>query len=355
MIGSSDDRKRIKQGRSQLSAAVHPSAFDARPQQTMRTKRPVTKRPKVVAKGASQKRAVVYSQRISGAKPGDQFLVEAQPVVKNNRLPYPTHASYTMVISTSKKGTSHQNKIAERIGPISVDNGFTCTQRSSGHRSPCESIKTGIVSVDQARTFYINLVLGQEARGVSTQYRKWKPSHRTKMLKRGFMEVRKYEAAMSCATCALTRGFTAYSPSRQPADARIKKLVSALSEFGLAEGSYSCYLRRAVPRLVCDWRSQGSFGSDPETAYNCEMRAFYADPQWDLKPCKQALGAQLWQLLVERGEDPSFAGACDELGDGRLRCGWGANHGTPGWCSGEAIYSLADRFWKIDPCTPARG
>lgn len=351
VVGSSDDNKRIKQGRSQLSAAVHSSEAEARSPKTMTTKSLVTKRPKVVAKGANHKPAVIYSQKITGARAGDQYLVEARPVLKNNGLPYPTHASYTTVISTTKKGTNHNNKIAERIGPVSVDNGFTCTQNSSGHKSPCGSVKTGVVSTDSSKSFYINLVVGQEARGIAPQYRKWKPSDRTKMLKKGFMRVRKYEGTMSCETCALTRGFSSYSPTKQPSDPRIKKLVSDLSEFGLTEGAYSCTLRRAAPRLVCDWKSSGSFGQG--ASYDCQMRAFYGG-SWDIKPCKEAIGAQLWALLGQRGDTPLSAGTCDEISGNRLKCNWSANHTTPLWCKGDAIYDLDKHTWKIDPCLPLR-
>jgi hypothetical protein len=84
------------------------------------------------------------------------------------------------------------------------------------------------------------------------------------------------------------------------------------------------------------------------------MRAFYADPQWDLNPCKEAIGAQLWALLDQRGDTPLSAGTCDEISGNRLKCNWSANHTTPLWCKGDAIYSLDDHSWRIDPCLPLR-
>lgn len=354
VVGSSDDRKRINQGRTQLSAVAYPSVADTRPLKTWNTKRRVTSRPKVVPKGAKFKDQVVYSQKIKGTSVGDQLLVDTNPWVKNNGLPYPTHATYEVVISKKRRGTKHNGKVAERVGPVSVSNGFTCTQNSSGHKSPCGVVKTGIISVKRTKPFFINLVIGQDAKGTAPQYNRWRPGHRTKILKRGSMRVRKFKGAMSCSSCELKRGSTSYSPTKQPADPRIRRLVSDLSDFGLRSGSYDCVSRRSAPRLICDWRSKGSFGPGADASYDCKQRALYLNPRWKINTCKEAIGAQLFQLLTLRGDVPRYAGSCSDISDNRLRCQWIANHGTERFCKGNAIYSLRDHKWRIDRCTPGK-
>lgn len=351
VVGSSDDDKRIMQGRSQLSAIVYDSeAAGGSPQQTRVTKALATKRPPVAAKGKSLKERVIYSQKITGAQAGDQYVVDAHPWVKNTDLPYPTRAQYWIVASDSPTGTKQNNRLTQRLGPVSVSNGFTCTHNASGHRSPCGTVKTGIISADNPQTFYVNLVLGQEARGVAPQYRRWRPSDRTKMLSRGFMRVREYQGVMSCKSCSDSHGFTYFTPDRPPVDPRIAKLVDELAGFDLTVGLYECFSNRGAAGFVCSWRATGSFlgGGD----YECRERAFYVNGDWRIKPCLEVVTAKLREIITSRGDRADFVGECGEIdANTGVSCRWLARDGATGEpCGGQATFSLDDDLWRIEPC-----
>lgn len=348
VVGSSNEQKKITQRRSQIAAALHPGA-DTASVNRWRTRNRLNRKPPVVAKGRNFKERVVYSQRLN-ASAGDVFLVEARPIVSNTHLPYPTHQHYSIVLSRDRTGTDHNNKIAERIGPPGVSNGFTCTRNSSGHSSPCAVTKTGVVTVRGGGNFFVNVVVGQEARGDSTEYKRWRSSHKTRMLKRGYLEVRKYHGAMSCTTCRLWRGFQTLTTSNPSGNRAVGDLVRKLDSHRIPQARYHCYGRRGSPDLVCEWRADGRMGVDP---YSCSMVAKHnRGGAWILTLCREALAADLADRLRNRGDLPGFTGGCGPISNNRYRCGWNANQGTPLRCNGDAIYHVGEQRWTIDACRP---
>lgn len=282
VVGTSDDRKRIRQGRSQLTAIVYPSEAAQRPRRSSLSRRPLVARPPVAAHGQSFRERVVYSQRIEDAKRGDQLVVEARPTVANGHLPYPTRAHYWIVASKHRRGTEQTKRLVEQPGDVAVANGFTCTRVRSAHQSPCPAIKTGVISVDRPGTFFVNLVIGQDARGVAPQYRKWRRSHRTRMLRSGFMRVRSFRGTMGCPTCRIHRGFFAFPSARPPADPRLPRLVEEIQGLGFPTGGYRCERKLNVP-LACIWRGRGRLGDLPR--FECKGRARFKGGRWHLRGC----------------------------------------------------------------------
>ena len=169
------------------------------------------------------------------------------------------------------------------------------------------------------------------------------------------MRVERYSGSSACKTCST--GWTNFSSVNRPSSGKPAKLVSQLAPFGITSGSYNCS-GRSGGSDVCAWRSEGRFGDSPK--YSCETRAKMRKgaKRFKLTVCKSALGAQLWDRLLNAKNpvDPNFAGSCKEQGDGDFKCKWfgdmmyGPQAGRG--CKGFGVYKISHHRWVIDPCRP---
>jgi hypothetical protein len=358
VVGAMNSSGRIKQGRAKLSSARHRPG-SAKPLTVWQTNRRATSKVPVVAKGRDPKRTVILSQRVSNLKTGDQLLVDARAMLGIGHLPYNALTRTEVILARKARSTRMNGKVADNSPRISAVNGFNCTLRSSGHPTPCDIRKTGVLSVkkNSKGPWFINVVAGQSAIGSAPMYNRWRPSHRAKVPKKGgWLRVERYRGSSSCSSCS-TGGWASFSRSRQPRSKKPQLLVQRLARFGITEGRYQCKRRKG---LICSWQAEGQFGNSPK--YTCQMKAWWLKKgnRWKLKVCKSALGAQLWgQLQVVNSVQPTYAGACQELKNGNFRCKWFAegfwSNGVEYWCKGEGTYLTDRHTWTIDPCRNLKG
>ena len=355
VIGSSDDSKRIHQGLAQLSS-VRYRPGDSNPSKTWRGGRTRKSMP-VVSKNSHIDRKVIYSARVSNLKAGDQLVVSARAQAAINRLPYNVFQRTEVVFAKSKSSTKAFGKVLDTTARVSASNGFNCTQKKSAHSKDCRIDKTGVLSVKERAKgpFFVNLVVGQQAIGFDGQTAKWRPGHSSTVQKGGYVRVERYSGSSACKTCAT--GWTNFSPNNRPNSGKPAKLISQLAPFGITSGSYNC-AGRTDGSYVCKWHSGGRFGNSPK--YNCETRATMPKgaKRFNIKACKEALAAQLWNELRNQREpvQPSFTGVCNKQGRGDYRCKWFGD-GVEGpiadkGCKGYGVYKLPEHRWVIDPCKP---
>jgi len=358
VVGSSDDDKRIHQGRSQLSSILFTGSD--RPERTYRRGTPYAKKLAVGPDDSASHPQVAYSLPLGGLRAGDQLVVEGRAVTGIGSLPYNV-TQRTSLIFTDKPGSVKPNgKIIETNPRLSADNGYGCTHGPSGHRNPCTIGKYGVISVKKSssKPWFVNFVVSQEASDVSPKASRWRPSDRVSISGAGYLLARKYRGTSTCADCAVggVGGFS-FSPDRRPAGKLFKRLVSSLGAFGITQGRYSCEGRSKGPdKLICKWHSDGTFSQSRR--YVCDSKAYLSRKNnWTIKVCKDALGAQLWHLLQDRGIEPTYAGACKQKGKHEFTCKWyakGERTSGPYFCRGYGRYSSKSHHWDIDPCRNER-
>ncbi len=354
VVGSSDDNKRIHQGLAQLSSVRYRGK--GKPSKVWRGGRARKTMP-VVPDGSKPKRTVIYSAKVSRLKAGDQLVVDARAQAAINRLPYNVFQRTEVVFAKTKKSTKAFGKPLDTTARVSASSGFNCTQKKSAHARNCDIRKTGVLSVKKnvKGPFYVNLVAGQQAVGIDTQTRRWRSGHSSRVQKGGYVRVERYSGSSACKTCST--GWTSFNAVNRPTSGKPAKLVSQLAPFGITSGAYNCS-GRSDGSYVCKWRSEGRFGDSPK--YSCETRATMRKKakRFKLKVCKSALGAQLWDRLlnVQNPVDPSFTGSCDEQNGGDFKCKWFGDmmHGPQAGkgCKGFGVYKLPEHRWVIDPCRP---
>ena len=97
---------------------------------------------------------------------------------------------------------------------------------------------------------------------------------------------------------------------------------------------------------------------DRSRRYVCDSKAYLGKKNnWSIKVCKDALGAQLWHLLQERGISPTYAGACKDKSKHRFVCKWyakGERASGPYFCRGYGRYSSKSHHWDVDACRNER-
>lgn len=355
VIGSSDDRKRIHQGLAQLSSARYRPG-DSKPSKTWRGGRTRKSMP-IVSSGSKVDREVIYSARVGNLKAGDQLVVSAQARTAIDRLPYNVFQRTEVVLAKSKRSTKAFGKVLDTTARASASNGFNCTQKKSAHSNVCRIDKTGVLSVKKKAKgpFFVNLVVGQQAIGISGRTAKWRPGQSSRVQKSGYVRVERYSGSSACKTCAT--GWTSFSPNNRPSSGKPSKLIAQLAPFGVTSGSYNC-TGRSDGSYVCKWRSEGRFGDGPK--YNCETRATMprGAKRFNLKACKDALASSLWNALLNKNDpvEPTFTGVCKKQGSGDYRCKWfgdgirGAIAGKG--CNGYGVYKLPEHRWVIDACKP---
>jgi hypothetical protein len=358
VVGSSDDNKRIHQGKGKLSA-VRYRPGDTKPKKRWRGGR-ATKRVPVVSKSAKIKRKVIYSAKVGKVRAGDQLVVDARVRTAIGHLPYNVFQRTEVVLAKSRKSTRAFGKATETTARISASNGLNCTQGKSGHSNVCTLRKGGVVGIKKGRKrpLFVNVVVGQHAIGTATQYRKWRPGQRSKVPKRGgYVRVERYRGG--CGGCAT--GLVRFSKSKRPSQRKPAKLVQQLSRFGIHRGKLSCFTRRHPRQYVCSWKSSGRIGSSPR--YRCHSKAWWRNKagRFKLKVCKDQLGAQLWNRLVHAKIPvaPSYTGACKEKKGRKFKCKW-FGEGVRGelagrYCKGYGRYDARKHTWRIDPCRDRKG
>ena len=355
VVGSSDDNRRIHQGRTQLSSVLFTGSD--KPVRTYRRGSPYKGKLKVGPDDSAGHPQVAYSLPLGGLRKGDQLIVEGKAVTGIGALPY-NITQRTSLIFTNRPGSVKPNgKIIETNPRLSADNGYGCTHGSSAHRNPCTVGKYGVVSVKKSskKPWYINFVVSQEASDVSPKASKWRSSDRVSISGAGYLSALKYRGTSTCSDCAIGGGSSfSFAPGKEPGSKLFKRLVSGIRSFGIDQGRYSCQRRSRGPsKLICKWHSDGSFGDSRK--YVCDSKAFLSKKNnWNIKVCKDALGAQLWHLLqVQQGISPTYAGACKEAGKHGYRCKWFAKGERPSgkyFCRGFANYSAKSHRWDIDNC-----
>jgi hypothetical protein len=355
VVGSSDDKKRIQQGLAKLNVVRHRPG-KGRPSKVWRGGR-ATKKVPIVREGGDIKRTVIYSAKVSRLKPGDQLVVDARARVGITHLPYNVFQRTEVVFANTKHSTKASGKVLGTTGRASASNGINCTQGGSAHARICDLRKSGVLSVSKKAKgpFYVNLVVGQQAIGIDSQTAKWRASHRGRVKKTGYVRVERYSGSSVCKTCST--GWTRFSAKDRPSSGKVVTLLNQLAPFGITSGSYNC-TGRSDGNYVCKWRSEGRFGKSPK--YKCETRATMrkGNKRFNLKVCKDALGAQLWNELFSTPTPvvPSFTGSCNEQKNGDFKCNWFGDAATGpkagGGCKGHGVYDRGKHRWKIDSCRP---
>jgi hypothetical protein len=355
VVGSSDDNGNIHQSLGKLSA-VRLRPADSRPKTTWRGGRATKKLP-VARKGGDLKKKVIYSAKIKKLKAGDQLVVDAKARTAIGHLPYNVFQRTELVLAKSRKSIKPFGKVAESTSRVSASNGINCTQKKSGHSNVCTIRKGGILSVKKGAKgpFFVNVVAGQSAVGTAPMYNRWRSGHVAKVPRRGgFVKVKRYRGSGSCRTCAT--GWTSFRAA-DPPSGKVSALVRQLAGFKIFSGQYNCKWRRDPVAYVCHWTASGRVGDSPR--YECSSKAWYRKKAKNFKinVCKDQLGAQLWNRLVNAKVPvaPSYAGACKDKGGGIYRCKWygegvtGALEGR--FCSGYGRYDTDRHSWRIDTCT----
>ena len=359
VVGSSDDNRRIHQGRGQLSSVLFTGSD--RPERTYRRGTPYERKLEVGPDDSDGNPQVAYSLPLGGLRAGDQLVVEGKAVTGIGSLPYNVTQRASLIFTNKPGSVKPNGKIIETNPRLSADNGYGCTHGSSGHQSPCTVGKYGVISVKKSssKPWFVNFVVSQEASDVTPKANRWRPSDRVSISGAGYLTAWKYRGVSSCADCAVGGvGTFSFSPERKPASRLFKRLVSGLSAFGITQGRYSCEGRSRGPdKLVCQWHSEGAFGQSRK--YLCDSKAYLSRKNnWTIKVCKDALGAQLWHLLQQRGIDPTYAGACQQQRKHAYRCKWyakGERTSGPYFCRGYGRYSSKTHRWDIDACRNERG
>jgi len=358
VVGSSDDKKRIHQGRSQLSSILFTGSDN--PERTYRRGTPYKKKLEVGPDDSASHQQVAYSLPLGGLRKGDQLVVEGKAVTGIGSLPY-NITQRTSLIFTNKPGSVKPNgKIIETNPRLSASNGYGCTHGPSGHRNPCTALKNGVVSVKKSskKNWFINFVVSQEASDVAPKASRWRPSDRVSISASGYLTALKYRGSSSCSTCSIGGGSSfSFAPDKPPGSKLFKKLVRGFNSFGITQGRYACQRRNKGPsKLICKWHSEGTFGQSRK--YVCDSKAFLSRRNnWSIKVCKDALGAQLWHLLQERRIDPTYAGACKQKRKHEFVCKWyarGERASGKYFCRGYGRYSSKSHRWDIDSCRNER-
>ena len=358
VVGSSDDSKRIHQGRTQLSSVLFTGSDRAA--RTYRRGRPYKGRLKVGPDDSASHPQVAYSLPLGGLRKGDQLVVEGRAVTGIGSLPY-NITQRASLIFTNKPGSVKPNGTIIETNPrLSADNGYGCTHGPSGHRNPCTVGKFGVVSVKKSsqKTWFINFVVSQEASDVSPKASRWRPGDRVSISGAGSLTAWKYRGTSSCGDCAIGgTGSFRFAPGHEPGSRLFKRLVRALNGFGITEGRYACEGRgRGPSKLICKWHAEGTFGQSRH--YVCDSKAYLSRKNnWSIKVCKDALGAQLWHRLQERSIEPTYAGACQQTSRHAFKCKWfakGERASGPYFCRGFGRYSAKSHHWDIDPCRNER-
>jgi len=248
VVGSSDDDKRIHQGRSQLSSILY--AGSDKPLRTYRRGSPYKRKLEVLPDDSNGHPQVAYSLPLGGLRKGDQLVVEGKSVTGIGSLPYNVTQRASLIFTNKPGSVKPNGKIIETNPRLSADNGYGCTHGPSGHRNPCTIVKNGVISVKKSskKPWYVNFIVSQEASDVAPKASKWRPSDRVKISGAGYLTARKYRGVSACGDCSIGGGSSfSFAPGKQPGGKVFKRLVNGLGGFGITQGRYSCARRSKGP------------------------------------------------------------------------------------------------------------
>jgi hypothetical protein len=347
ILGGQKLNGKISQGKTKFALALFPDG-ERRPLRTWRKTKRVSGSYRLDPNLAdNKKKRVILSQRLTGLRKGDQLLVDAQMATSINHLPYDTFQRTEVVLSNKPKSIKPRGSFTETTARVGEGNGFNCTRRKSGHVSPCVVRKIGVLSIRRkiSKPVYVNVIAAGTAKGPPSWTNRWRPGHKAKIIgRRSFIHVERFTGTSSCKGCAT--GWIEFSPRSKPPGSKQQKLAAQLQRVQVPRGQINCSKRGRHGTLTCDWRANGRFGDSPR--YECSSKAWWRpeSKSWELNACKDALGAHLWHQLERRGQKPTFAGSCKELGGGRWRCNWWAD--DP-FCKGQATYDRSRGRWAISP------
>jgi len=195
VVGSHERSGKIHQSRSDLVVArTRPG--DAPPAKPLVSTKPRRKQLPLVDEGQGVRDRVVYSVPVKAPRAGEQIFAEAALRIRIGHLKHKV-AVRNQIVLAEKPTATQPGRAARRItadkkrGKISLRNGWTCTKGPSAHKSPCLVHKPGAIRIASSspRTFYVNLVVGTEARLLDGQrFRKGKKAR----VGRGSLRVWRY-------------------------------------------------------------------------------------------------------------------------------------------------------------------
>lgn len=138
------------------------------------------------------KSRVVYSQRLTNVREGDQLEVDAAVFTDISHLRY-NAVTTTRIVLAERRRATHSGAFARRLGgdgEITESNGYNCTL----NKPTCISRKAGVLRVTRdsvldgkLRPVYVNVVLT-----VGPKRKEAKPDDRQYVLRRGGLEVTRY-------------------------------------------------------------------------------------------------------------------------------------------------------------------
>ncbi len=144
VVGSDSDNGRVEQDKGMLQAAIYHQG-DPNVNADTSTRRFTKRLP--IGGGGNGPRKVVYSRRIPNLQRDDQLIIEAQARGKISHLSYSVLLQSQLVLSERPGSLSRAGNpiiVTNNEGLLSAQNGFNCTQRRSGHTTPCAIRKVGI-------------------------------------------------------------------------------------------------------------------------------------------------------------------------------------------------------------------
>jgi hypothetical protein len=130
-------------------------------------------------RGAARRR-VIYSLRLDDLRAGEQLAVDARAVADIGHLSYNTLVQARLILSRAPDvpvRAGPPRAVGSFQGRFGAQNGFNCTQGRSGHSTPCEVRKTGVMRIlrdarerprrDEGERIplYVNLVVGTRSIG----------------------------------------------------------------------------------------------------------------------------------------------------------------------------------------------
>jgi hypothetical protein len=139
----------------------------------------------------------VYSVKLSNVHQGDILVSTAKQRTGISPVPYNVFVD-TRIILTGGRAANHTNRVTRRVstlnGQLTEGNGFNCTHGHSAYRTPCKSLKAGLVEIrrDPMRhghpvPVFVNLVCHTRPKLAAPR-----PGDHVNVLSHGHLQVNKY-------------------------------------------------------------------------------------------------------------------------------------------------------------------
>jgi hypothetical protein len=135
----------ILHDKGRLNAVVTKAAAPA-PTRS-RTARPIHRRVPVTR---GENWTSIYSIKFSNLRPGDILVALAKQHTSISPVPYNVFVG-TRIVLTGRRSANRTSRLARRVtslnGEFTELNGFNCTHGRSAYRTPCRSLKTGLLEI----------------------------------------------------------------------------------------------------------------------------------------------------------------------------------------------------------------